>query len=116
MCACACVCVYICMCTYKLEEDVSERLLRVGFRLQAALDGGEHLFVQVQDVLNIGKQNLGDKEGDDVKEIRNRGRGRKRKEGIKAGSGGGGGRGQGGGEEVANREDGVGQNKGINQP
>lgn len=43
--------------------------------------------MQVQDVLNIGKQNLGDKRGYDVKEIRNRGRGRKRKEGYKGGKG-----------------------------
>lgn len=78
------------MCTHKLEEDVSQRLLRVRFRLQAVLNGRQHLFVQVQDVLNIGKQNLGDKRGYDVKKIRNRGRGKERKEGIKAGRGEGG--------------------------
>lgn len=75
------------MCTYKLEEDVSQRLVRVRLRLQAVLNGRQHFFVQVQDVLDIGKQNLGDKRIYDVKKIRNRGRGRERKEGIKAGGG-----------------------------
>lgn len=61
------------VCTYKLEEHMPQRLLRVGFGLQTGLDGRQHLFVQVQDVLDIGKQNLRTK-GDDANEIRHRGR------------------------------------------
>lgn len=52
---------------------MSQCLLWVGFGLQTGLDGRQHLFVQVQDVLDIGKQNLRTK-GDDAKEIRHRGR------------------------------------------
>lgn len=92
---------------------MSQRLLRVGLRLQAALDGRQHLFVQVQDVLNIGKQNLWDKSGYDVKEIRNRGRGRKREEGEARGGAARGAWRR--GKEAADQEDGDGQNKGVNQ-
>lgn len=86
---------------------MSQRLLRVRLWLQAVLNGRQHLFVQVQDVLNIGKQNLGDKRGYDVKKIRNRGRGRKRKEGIKTGRGG---------REEARGGQGSGQPGGWRQP
>lgn len=40
-------------CTYKLEEHMSQCMLRVGFRLQTALHCRQHLAVQLQDVLNI---------------------------------------------------------------
>lgn len=50
------------LCTYKLEEHVAQGMVRMGFRLQAALHGRQHLFVQLQDVLNVWKQDLCEQE------------------------------------------------------
>lgn len=48
---------YVCVCvscgTYKLQEHVSQCVLRMGIGLQTGLHCRQHLFVQLQDVLNI---------------------------------------------------------------
>lgn len=44
--------------TYKLKEHVSQSVLGMRLRLKVGLHGRQHLFVQLQDVLNIWKQNL----------------------------------------------------------
>lgn len=40
-------------CTYKLEEHMSQGMVKLGFRLQTGLHCRQHVFVQLQDVLNI---------------------------------------------------------------
>lgn len=55
-----CVCVFSAnvSCTYELKQHVSQRMLRMRLRLQVWLHWSQHLFVQLQDVLDIWKQNL----------------------------------------------------------
>lgn len=44
--------------THKLEEHVSERMVRLGFRLQTGIQSGKKVIMDLQNGLNVGKQDL----------------------------------------------------------
>lgn len=46
------------LCTYELQEHVAQQVVRMRFGLQAGLHSREHFSMQLQDVLNVGKQDL----------------------------------------------------------